>query len=334
MAGLLVFAEMQAGRPSGLTLELLALARRLAGAGAGTAAASEVTAAVFAARHANGAADLIAHGADQVFSIGDPDLAETDSERCCASLVSMGQELQCELILLGHTPSGSDLAPRLAVRLDGAMASGCTDITRHDGALLFTRVCHGGNALESLRLRVSPAVATVRNGVCDSAPADAARHGRTIERASSGIARGRVVARRRDVVEEVLLQDARVVVAGGRGVNGSAGFRALQRLATMLGGALGASRVACDLGWCPHSWQIGLTGKSVAPALYLAAGISGASHHMAGCVGAGTIVAINSDAQAPIFRRARFGIVGDCAEVIPAISAALAASAQDAQPHP
>ena len=112
-------------------------------------------------------------------------------------------------------------------------------------------------------------------------------------------------------------------MAGGRGLEGAEGFRVLEALASVLGGAVGASRVPCDLGWCPHSWQIGLTGKTVTPELYFAVGISGAGHHMAGCGNAKTIVAINSDPHAAIFRDARFGIVGDYRKVVAALIEAL-----------
>jgi electron transfer flavoprotein alpha subunit len=109
------------------------------------------------------------------------------------------------------------------------------------------------------------------------------------------------------------------VVAGGRGLGGPEGFAELAKLADVLGGAVGASRVACDLGWCPHSWQVGLSGKTVTPALYIAVGISGASHHMAGCGNSGVILAINSDPEATIFKEARFGAVGDYREIVPAL---------------
>jgi electron transfer flavoprotein alpha subunit len=321
MAPLLVVTEIRAGRPTGPSIELLGLARRLAGDGVGPA--REVAAVAFGPHATFNASELIAHGADRVFVVGDADLLEFDSDRWCAALASITREIQPELVLLGHTPCGSDVAPRLAFRVGGAVASGCTEITREGGCLLFTRTCYGANARELLRLHASPAVATLRSGSCDGAPVDRSRSGTVVTCAVPGHGRSRVVARQRDSGEAVRLEDARVVLAGGRGVNGPEGFGVLQALASSLGGAVGASRVACDLGWCPKSWQIGLTGKSVAPELYIAAGISGASHHMAGCGSAKVIVAINSDPDAPIFRQARYGVVGDCVEIIRAITAAL-----------
>ena len=319
MAPLLVVTEIRAARPTGLAIELLGLARSLAGGAVGPA--REVAAVAFGPCAIESAPELIAHGADRVFVVVDADLVEFDSDRWCAALTSITREILPELVLLGHTPCGSDVAPRLAFRVGGAVASGCTEISRRGGTLLFTRTCYGDNARESLRLNASPAVATLRSGSCDSAVVDGSRTGTVVARAVPGPGRSRVVARQRDSGEAVRLEDARVVVGGGRGMNGAEGFLALQTLASALGGAVGASRVACDLGWCPKSWQIGLTGKSVAPELYIAAGISGASHHMAGCAGAKTIVAINRDAEAPIFRQARYGIVGDCIEIVLALAA-------------
>lgn len=126
---------------------------------------------------------------------------------------------------------------------------------------------------------------------------------------------------RRDVSDGAVLESARVVVAGGGGMKGPPGFELVEQLARALGGAVGASRVACDLGWCPPSRQIGLSGKTVAPELYIAIGISGAGQHMAGCVNAKNIVAINTDPDAPIFRFARYGVVGDCHQLMPALIA-------------
>ena len=136
--------------------------------------------------------------------------------------------------------------------------------------------------------------------------------------------------RQEDAGASARLENANVVVAGGRGLGGPEGFGVLEQLASVLGGAVGASRVACDLGWCPPSWQIGLTGKTVTPELYIAVGISGASHHMAGCGNSKTILAINSDPEAAIFKEARFGVVGDYKEIVPALADEIAKRRADA----
>ncbi len=186
-------------------------------------------------------------------------------------------------------------------------------------------LAHGGNVRETLRLKTSIAVATVRAGIYDALPADAQRRGEVIVLDATPPSRIRVIERKRDSGEGVRLEDAKAIVAGGRGLNGPEGFKVLEPLAEILGGAVGASRVPCDLGWCSHAMQIGLTGKTVTPELYIAVGISGASHHLAGCGNAKTIVAINTDRDAAIFRDAKFGVVGDYAKVVPALTAALSA---------
>jgi electron transfer flavoprotein alpha subunit len=168
------------------------------------------------------------------------------------------------------------------------------------------------------------AVATVRAGVCEALSADASRHG-DIVNVTLPPSRVRVVERKHDSGSAQRLEDAKAIVAGGRGLNGPEGFKILEPLAVTLGGVVGASRVPCDLGWCSHALQIGLTGKTVTPELYIAVGISGASHHLAGCGNAKTIVAINTDKDAAIFRDAKFGVVGDYAKVVPALTAAIQA---------
>ena len=186
---------------------------------------------------------------------------------------------------------------------------------------MFTEVTD--NTGDIFRFQIVLAVATLRSG-CGLVPIrDLSRRGRVVPWAPPAQGRTKVMARQRDAGETLRLEDARVVVAGGRGINGAQGFTELHALATLLGAAVGASRVACDLDWCPKSWQIGLTGKSVAPELYFAFGISGASHHLAGCSRAKTIVAVNQDSEAPIFRHARYGLVGDCAAIIDALTQAL-----------
>ena len=194
-----------------------------------------------------------------------------------------------------------------------------------DGTPRFTRAAHGGNVRETLHLKTTIAVATVRAGIFAALPVDAQRSGEIIVLNETPPSRIRVIERKRDAAEGVRLEDAKVIVAGGRGLNGPEGFKVLQPLAEVLGGAMGASRVPCDLGWCSHAMQVGLTGKTVTPELYIAVGISGASHHLAGCGNAKTIVAINTDKEAAIFRQAKFGVVGDYAQVVPALTAALRA---------
>ncbi|MFN0160923.1 MAG: electron transfer flavoprotein subunit alpha/FixB family protein, partial [Burkholderiales bacterium] len=304
-AAILVVDDALAGAPDRRMLERLTLARALAGDDAMVAAVS------FCPDSPERSAALSAHGADRHYVIAGS--AAFDSDAWCATLAQIATDLEPAAVLFGHTSSGADLAPRLAVRLGGAAMTGCSGAARADGRLIFTRPCHGGNARESLWATQGPVIATLRAGAAEAHPTRTPGQLESIAVAAAPAGRVRVLARRTDDREGARLEDARVVVSGGRGVGSAEGFGLLAQLANTLGGVVGASRVACDMGWCAPSLQVGLTGKTVAPDLYVAVGISGASHHLAGCTAARAIVAINSDADAPIFRYARFGVVGDCA---------------------
>lgn len=312
---ILVVAEAHDGAGSALTRELLGLARDLAGSGA--------VAALLIASDAQACPDLIAHGAERVYLCEQEGADEYEGERWLPQAQRVAREVAPLAILAGYTPAGADLAPRLAFRLESAVATGCVGVTADDGKFLFTRACYGGNLRETISIESAPAVATIRAGV-GVARVDPARRGEIVRIAVEGVtSRTRVVARERELSAATSLEDARVIVAGGRGLEGPEGFRVLEDLARVLGAAVGSSRVPCDLGWCPHSWQIGLTGKTVTPELYFAVGISGAGHHMAGCGSAKTIVAINTDPQAAIFREARFGVVADYRKLVPALAQAI-----------
>ena len=310
-AAVLVIAEVRNGSPTPLTRELLGLARDLAPGG-------EV-AALLIADDSRAVADLVAHGADRIYLREDAG----SGEQWLPHAEHVAREIVPRAIFAGHTPAGADLAPRLAFRLESAVATGCVAVDCENGELRFTRPCYGGNVRETVLIGSVPAVATIKAGA-GIARADPQRRGEIVRLAASTVTpRTRVIARERESAPGLRLEDARVVVAGGRGLEGPEGFRVLEALARVLGAAVGASRVPCDLGWCPHSWQIGLTGKTVTPELYFAVGISGAGHHMAGCGNAKTIVAINNDAQAAIFRDARFGVVGDYRKLVPALAQAI-----------
>jgi electron transfer flavoprotein alpha subunit len=267
---------------------------------------------------------LIAHGAGKVYVTNDLAIADYNSDAWVACAARLARELNPVVILSAHNSNGADLAPRLAFRLGYGCATGCVAVESQNGVLHFTRPCYGGNVRETLSFKPVPAVASVRAGIYDALPADATRQGEIIAMELPP-SRVRVIERRRDASGAQRLEDAKVIVAGGRGLNGPEGFKVLEPLAATLGGVVGASRVPCDLGWCSHAMQIGLTGKTVTPELYFAVGISGASHHLAGCGNAKAIIAINTDAEAAIFRDAKFGVVGDYAKIVPALTAAIKA---------
>lgn len=314
---ILVIAEAHDGAPSRLTCELLALARRLQ-----TARGTPVVAACFGDRDRGITNELIARGADWAQSVEHPALAQYQSEAWVSAAAQLCRAVKPALVLMGHTSLGGDLAPRLAFRLDGSAATGCVEIAWHDDRYALTRACQGGNVRETLTFESVVTVATLRAGSVQAVPRDDARGG-TVEVFvpvfDDEPQRIRVVERRTETTAGIRLEDAAAIVAGGRGLEGPDGFRALEALAAELGGAVGASRVACDLGWCPRGWQIGLTGRTVQPDLYIAVGISGAGHHMAGCGNAKTIVAVNTDPDAAIYREARYGVVADHRQFIPAL---------------
>ncbi|HUP94384.1 MAG TPA: electron transfer flavoprotein subunit alpha/FixB family protein [Burkholderiales bacterium] len=321
----LVIAETRSGEVTPLTLELLGLARELAGPLEGAVAAALVGA------DPQNADTLIAYGADRVYVCGNRDATQYGGDVWVPMLEELARKTSPSALLCGHTPVGADLAPRLAFRLRSAVAMGCIEVKCGSGKLFFTRPCYGGNVRETVSFTTSPAVATVKAGVGTPA-ADAARKGEIVQVAAEPLkGRARVIAREVETAGK-RLEDAKIVIAGGRGLEGAEGFRVLETLADVLGGSVGSSRVPCDLGWCPPSWQIGLTGKTVTPDLYFAVGISGAGHHMAGCGNAKTIVAINTDPEAAIFREARFGLVGDYRKIVPALASAVAKLKQETQP--
>jgi electron transfer flavoprotein alpha subunit len=316
-----VVVEFEDGAPVPLTIELLGLARRLADETGGSVTALAIGSAI------TGADDtLIAHGADRVYLADDPIFTPYQADTWMAVLVETLRDLAPAAVLAGHGAVGSDLAPRLAFRLESAAVTDCIAVSAEGEGLTFTRPCYGGKAHEVVSVKTAPAVITLRAKSHAPATPDEGRQGEVIVLSPDidpASIRVRIVEKRLETDDGQRLDTARVVVAGGRGLDGAEGFQIAGDLAQVLGGALGASRVACDLGWCPPSRQIGLSGRTVAPELYLALGISGAAQHMSGCAAAKTIVAVNTDAQAPIFKYCRFGVIGDCRELAAALIDAL-----------
>lgn len=313
----LVVAERVRGRLIAPVFELLTLGRALLAHNGG-----RLHVALAGDGVQQDARELIARGADRVYVADDPALAEYQPDLWLPVLEKIARLAPSAAILVPHTHVGTDLAPRLAFRLGAAVATGCVDMAYDENRLRATRTCYGGNAHEAVVFKTDSMVATVRAGLFEPAVSDPNRTGELISAAVDFAALTRtttVTSRERSQSDAVRLEDAKVVIAGGRGLAGAEGFELLQQLARELNGAVGASRVPCDIGWCPHSMQIGLTGKTVAPALYVAVGISGAGHHMAGCARARTIVAINTDPDAAIYQDAHLGIVADYRLVIPAL---------------
>ena len=228
-------------------------------------------------------------------------------------------------MLIGQTSVGRDLAPGLAFRLDTTATMDCIELAVDPDSkrLLRTKPVYGGNALAVYTSELNPQIATVRTKTMAPLAPDTSRKGEVVNIEAgldTGAVRTRVVEKVKQEVEGISLEAADVVISGGRGIGSAEGFKQLEELAGGLKGAVGASRPPCDNDWVPDVRQVGLTGKIVAPDLYIAVAISGSSQHMAGCSGCKNIVAINKDPEANIFREARFGVVGDWKKVLPALT--------------
>ncbi len=321
MAGVLVLAEVGGGRIQSSSLELLAAARKLADS------LGEDVGAVLLGGDGVGLADTaIAHGADRVFVVDDPLLADSQIDADLAAYEHVAGVAPASVVLVGRTPNGRDIGPRLAFRLGVGVAQDCVevDVDSETGRVVATRPVYGGNALAKVTFPGDgPQVVVLRGKVFEPLEADSSRSGEVVN-LQPGLDASVVKARLVDTVqsesEGVRLEDAVVVVSGGRGLGGPEPFEDIEALAKLFGGAMGASRAACDAGWLDHSYQVGLTGKTITPDLYITVAISGASQHLAGCSGSKHIVAINRDPEANIFKEASFGVVGDWKAVLPAFT--------------
>ena len=270
----------------------------------------------------------IAHGADRVYAVTNPLLAEYQADLYLAALDALCRDANPRIVLVARTAEGRELAPRLAFRLGVGLAQDCLEVSVDESSktLLANRPVYGGNAIAVVSCEHTPQIAAIRPKAYEPTEPDSSRQGQVVSfpvELDASQVRTRVVETVKEESEGVKLEEARVVVSGGRGLGGPEPFAGLEDLAKLLGGAVGASRAAVDSGWVPASYQVGLTGKAITPDLYITVAISGASQHMAGCSGAKCIVAINKDAAANIFKEARYGVVGDWETVIPALTEAV-----------
>jgi electron transfer flavoprotein alpha subunit len=319
MATILVGGELSGAVVAPITLELIAAARSVAGSG-------DQVAVAFAGEPGIAASDV---PADRVYLIESDALGDRDAgvfDAATAALQQLAAETAPSVIIFARTDSGSVIAPRLAHRLGSALARDCTGIERMaDGSIAVTRPVHGGAAVGKFQFTgAGPHIISARPGAFD--PAQTAEAAPDVVQFNADLPAERravLIGAVQERKQGVRLEDAEVVVSGGRGLGGPEPFKQLEELADLLHGAVGASRAACDAGWIDHSHQVGLTGKSISPRLYLTFGISGASQHMAGCSAAKNIVAVNTDGDANIFKEARFGVVGDWSKVLPAFIATL-----------
>ena len=319
----MILAEFLDGKLAPISKEILGAGSKL------SKDLSEPLVAVLIGEGVNGIApEAIAQGADVVYVVEDALLKDYRTDAYVVAVEKVAAQVNPRIILAGQTTMGRDLAPRLAFHLNSAVTMDCIDLAIEAGTkkLLMTKPVYGGNARAIFTSDVLPNVVTVRVKAMTALAPDGSRKGQVVTLAAgldAAAIRTNVLQKVVQEVQGIKLEDASVVVSGGRGIGGPEGFKQIESLAKLLKGAMGASRPPCDSGWVPETKQVGLTGKIVSPDVYIAVAISGSSQHLAGCSGSKNIIAINRDAEANIFKEARFGVVGDWKKVVPALEAKL-----------
>ena len=316
-----VFVEVLDGKAKNVGLEII-------GAGKKVAAAGEQVVAVMVGNNLDDACAAVAsYGADQIITVCGDDYAQYSLEGYTFALKELVEKHKPAVFLFGATSNGRELAPRLAARLKVGCAADCTGLdVGENGIVSWTRPVYSGRYLSMVEMpEARPQIGTIRPGVFKRGEPDT---GRKLEPVREQVAvpadavRTTLIERVAEAAEgAVKLEDAEVIVSGGRGLGSEDNFAIIKELADLLGGVVGASRAAVDAGWINHVHQVGQTGKTVGPKLYIACGISGAIQHLAGMSGSDVIIAINKDGDAPIFDIADYGIVGDLKVVVPALTA-------------
>jgi electron transfer flavoprotein alpha subunit len=319
--GVWVIAEQREGQVQKVTLELLGEGKKLA-----QALGRPLSAVLAGHGLAQEGEKLLHYGADQVLLLDHPLLQNYSTDGYVTAIAQLISARKPEIVLIGATSLGRDLGPRLAARLGTGLTADCTglEIDPADGKLLMTRPAFGGNLMATIVCpKNRPQMSTVRPGVMERAPYSPQAGGQ-VEVISPALdpesLRVALTGAEAPAQRAVDLTQAKVIVSGGRGLKSPEKFALVQALADALGGEVGASRAAVDAGWMDHSRQVGQTGVTVRPDLYIACGISGAIQHVAGMGEAKVIVAINKDPQAPIFQICDYGIVGDLEQVLPALT--------------
>lgn len=315
-----VYIETDEGRAKNVGFELLNPGRAMA-----DKLGEELVAVVIGEGVEQAARDAIAYGADRVLLVEGAEYRNYNTDAATFAMAELIRKYEPSIVLYGATNNGRDVAPRVACTLKTGLTADCTglDIDEETRLLMSTRPTFGGNLMATIACPDHrPQMSTVRPGVFKKAAYDEGRTGEIVREEvhiDPKNIRVELVERIREVAEAVNLEEADVIVSGGRGLKAPENFALIRELADALGGVVGASRAAVDAGWIPHAHQVGQTGRTVAPKLYVAVGISGAIQHLAGMSGSDTIVAINRDPDAPIFGVADYGIVGDLFEVVPAL---------------
>lgn len=312
MPGILVIAESSEGSLAPISGELIGAARQLASQGGGTVTA-------FIAGNEALAQELIRLGADAAIAATNPALESGLVDVVLPAVEAALDQSGADIVLMGQTSLGRDLGPALAFARKTAVAMDCVGLSIENGRLRAVRSAYGGNARAEHTWKNPLQIVTVKAKSFDAPEPDSSRSGNVTTIDTAGQPRVKVLGLTKAESTGVRLEDAPVVVSGGRGLGDPSAFKLLEELATLLKGATGASRAACDLGWYPPSQQVGLTGKTVSPNLYIAVAISGASQHMAGMAGSKNIVAINKDADSNMVKVSKFAIIDDYKKVLPAL---------------
>lgn len=319
---IMVFIETECGKPKNVGFEMITAAKSIA-----SATGASITAAVVGKDIEAAAKDAICYGADSAITVDGAEYEYYTTDAFAKALTSLVEKYKPEVLMIGATNNGLDLAPRVSCRLNSGLTADCTGAAFDEasGAVVWTRPVFGGALMEEIVCPDSlPQMGTIRPGAFKKSAYDEGRTGEIIKEEISvpaGEIRTTLVERVKEVAEAVNLEDAEIIVSGGRGVGSAENFAIIKELADVLGATVGCSRAVVDAGWMPHAHQVGQYGKSVAPRIYFAIGISGAIQHLAGISGADTIVAVNKDEDAPIFSVADYGIVGNLNEVVAALTA-------------
>jgi electron transfer flavoprotein alpha subunit len=322
--GILVLGELADGKLASITTELLGCGRKLADE------LKENLCCVLACDEVGGASkEAVAFGADRVYVVENPALKDYQADSYMQVAEKLAADLSPRAILMGQTLVGRDLAPRLAFKLGTSVTTDCLDLKVDPATKLLvqTRPVYGGNAQAVFTSELVPQIVTIRTKAMSPLERDDSRKGEVIPTKvdiDTSKVRTKILEVVKEEAEGIKLEDAPVIVSGGRGMGGPQPFQTtLKQLADLLHGAVGASRPPADNGWVPEGLHIGLTGKIVAPDIYFAIAISGASQHTAGCSGSKHIIAINKDPEANIFREAEFGVVGKWEDVVPTLTSKL-----------
>lgn len=316
MARVWVYAELSGGKLQSTALELMAKAREL----------GDVDAIALGTGAKDAATTLGKHGAKVVHVNEDKAFDDYIAEPAADALATLYEQQAPDLILFAFTPDSRDVAGRLAARLGKSLISNAADVTAKNGAFVARVPYFGGGKLASMRVNTKPAIVLVRPKSFEASESGGSAEVKDLAVSISGDSkRARILERVVEASEKVKLEDAKVIISGGRGMGGPDNFPLLEALANALGGAVGASRAVVDAGWVPYSMQVGQTGKSVRPGVYIAVGISGAMQHTVGMKASKVIIAINKDAEAPIMKMADLGVVGDALKIVPALTAAVKA---------